>query len=215
MVVALEEAHRMKRGKREKLLHIEEFPDDEELVERIKQGDEKAFEILMTKHKRRVFMIAFHSTKNYEDAEDITQEVFFRAYRSIPSWEPRANFSTWLYKVTTNLCIDYHRARVRRRMESVDDEESKLPDLRAEDLASDPEKVTEENEIRRIINKAIEENLSGRQRDAFILYHYGGLQVKEVAEVLGVAEGTVKMHLFRAMTKLRKALKPLRDKGEI
>lgn len=201
--------------KRKGKLEIEELPEDEELIKRIKEGDERAFELLMRKYKRRVYLIALQSTKSHEDAEDITQEVFIRVFKSIPSWEPRASFSTWLYKVTNHLCVDYHRSRVRQRVESVDDEEAAVPEPRAEDLASHPNRVAEEREIRRLIDEVIRKNLSGRQRDAFILYYYGGLQVKEVAEVLGVAEGTVKMHLFRAVSKIREALKPLREKGEI
>lgn len=206
---------RLMGEKKKRKLNIEELPEDEELIKRIKEGDERAFELLMRKYKRRVYLIALQSTKSHEDAEDITQEVFIRVFKSIPSWEPRASFSTWLYKVTSHLCVDYHRSRVRQRVESVDDEEAAVPEPRAEDLASHPDRVAEEREIRRLIDEVIQKNLSGRQRDAFILYYYGGLQVKEVAEVLGVAEGTVKMHLFRAVSKIREALKPLKERGEI
>ena len=188
--------------------------DDADLIVAAQNGDTKAFDELVKRYKSRVYLLAYHQTRSHEDALDITQEAFVRAYLALPKWEPKASWYTWLYKITRNLCIDYHRARSRRRTESLDEPESSIPEPMTADLASNPERVSQENELAAIIHRAVEE-LSDRQRDVFMLHHYGGLQVKEVAETLDIAEGTAKIHLFRAVAKLRDILGPMRERNEI
>lgn len=193
-------------------LDLKDAPDTE-LIEAAQAGNTHAFDALVRRYKSRVFMLAHQRTKSYEDALDITQETFVRAYLALPTWKPQASWYTWLYRITHNLCIDYHRARTRRRTESLDEPESTTPEPVTTDLYSSPDRVAEENELAGRIRQAMDE-LSDRQRDVFLLHHYGGLQVKEVAKTLDIAEGTAKIHLFRAVAKLRELLRPFHDHAD-
>lgn len=186
---------------------------DTELIEAAQKGDTLAFDELVRRYKTRVFMLAYQKTKSYEDALDITQETFVRAYLALPKWEPKASWYTWLFRITYNLCIDYHRSRNRRRTESLDEPESTLPEP-VSDEGQNPANVAEENERAHIIRSAVD-TLSGRQREVFLLHHYGGMQVKDVAAMLDIAEGTAKIHLFRAVAKLRDLLRPLKERHDI
>ncbi len=188
--------------------------EDEILITKFKEGDQDAFSKLMGKYKTFIFSYVRRKTSSDDDADDITQEVFVNVYKALPKWQPRASFKTWLYTIARNRCIDYHRARARRRFHYIDDDEEFTPILQATDIYSNPEKMAEESELRRIISEAIEQ-LSPKQKEVFILYRYQGLQIKEIAETLGIAEGSVKVHHHRAMKKLKIILAPLREKGEI
>ncbi len=188
--------------------------DDEILVTQFKAGSQKAFDTLMKRYERRIFGYLLRSVRNYEDAEELTLEVFFKAYRALPSWQPKAKFSTWLYTIASNLSIDYHRSKARKPEFIFEDEEIIETRLVATDISSNPEKQLEEKERGRIIREAVDE-LSSKQKSVFMLTRYEGLQIKEVAETLGMAEGTVKIHLHRAMKKLQTILQPLWDNNEI
>lgn len=180
------------------------------IVKRFQSGDPSAFDDLMKKYKKRIFAYVFRFVNNWEDTEDLTQIIFIKVFQALPRWKPRAKFSTWLYKIAHNVCIDYHRAKSRKRPSySIDDEEIVYGTPSADDIYSDPGKVVVEKETGKMIRDALE-HLSDRQRDVFVLYHYEGLKVREIAEALGIAEGTVKIHQHRAMEKLRELLRPLR-----
>jgi len=207
------ESEREKVEGRFSTLDWRESPDAD-LIAAAQHGVTQAFDVLVERYKSRVFLLAYHQTRSHEDALDITQEAFVRAYLALPKWEPKASWYTWLYRIVRNLCIDYHRARKRRRTESLDEPESSIVEPMTADLFSNPERMTQEDELAGIIRTAVAQ-LSDRQRDVFLLHHYGGLQVKEVAQVLDIAEGTAKIHLFRAVAKLRQLLGPLRDRNEI
>lgn len=181
--------------------------DDEILVERIKNGDLSAFDELMKKYYRQISLLAYKMTGSYEDAEDIAQEVFARVFKAIPSWKPKASFYTWLRTVTTNLCIDYHRAKVRHQTQSIDDIENPIANL-STDLAYSPLDNVEANDLRRMVLKAADE-LSPQQRKAFMLCHYGGLSREEAAQIMNCAVGTIKAHLSRATAKMRDLLKDI------
>jgi len=185
--------------------------DDKDLglVQRFQAGDSSAFDELMEKYKKRMFSYVYKSVKNWEDTEDLVQEIFVKVFQALSRWEPKAKFSTWLYTIAHNVCIDFHRANSRKGPSySIDDEDIIHGMPPVDDVYSDPEKVAIEKEIRDRIQEALEQ-LSGRQKEVFVLYHYQGLKVREIAEVLGLAEGTVKIHQHRAMEKLRNILEPL------
>jgi len=187
---------------------------DAELISMAQMGDTRAFDVLVKRYRGRVYLLAYHQTKSHEDALDITQEAFIRAYKALPKWQPKASWFTWVYKIARNLCIDFHRSRNRRRTDSLDEPESTVPEPTTTDLMSDPGRTTQESELSGIIHEAVE-TLSTRQREVFVLHHYGGLQVKEVADTLDIAEGTAKIHLFRAVAKLREILGPMRARDDI
>jgi RNA polymerase sigma-70 factor (ECF subfamily) len=193
---------------------MDKLIDDEMLVAQFKSGSQKAFDELMKRYERRIFGYLLRSVRNYEDAEELTLEVFFKAYRALGSWEPKAKFSTWLYTIASNLSIDYHRSKSRKPVFMLEDEDVIEKRLVATDISSNPEKHLEDKECGRIIREAVDE-LSSKQKAVFMLTRYEGLQIKEVAETLGLAEGTVKIHLHRAMKKLQTILRPLWENNEI
>ena len=193
---------------------MDKLIDDEMLVAQFKSGSQKAFDELMKRYERRIFGYLLRSVRNYEDAEELTLEVFFKAYRALNSWEPKAKFSTWLYTIASNLSIDYHRSKSRKPVFMLEDEDVIEKRLVATDISSNPEKHLEDKECGRIIREAVDE-LSSKQKAVFMLTRYEGLQIKEVAETLGLAEGTVKIHLHRAMKKLQTILRPLWENNEI
>ena len=193
---------------------MDKLIDDEMLVAQFKSGSQKAFDELMKRYERRIFGYLLRSVRNYEDAEELTLEVFFKAYRALNSWEPKAKFSTWLYTIASNLSIDYHRSKSRKPVFMLEDEDVIEKRLVATDISSNPEKYLEDKERGRIIREAVDE-LSSKQKAVFMLTRYEGLQIKEVAETLGIAEGTVKIHLHRAMKKLQTILRPLWENNEI
>ncbi len=193
---------------------MDKLIDDEMLVTQFKSGSQKAFDELMKRYERKIFGYLLRSVRNYEDAEELTLEVFFKAYRALTSWEPKAKFSTWLYTIASNLAIDYHRSKARKPVYMLEDEDVIEARVVATDISSNPEKQLEEKELGRIIREAVDE-LSSKQKAVFMLTRYEGLQIKEVAETLGMAEGTVKIHLHRATKKLQTLLRPLWENNEI
>ncbi len=184
--------------------------DDKILVAQFKVGDQNAFSKIMKKYNVRIFSYVRYKVKNYEDAKDITQDIFVKVFKALPNWEPKATFQTWLYTIARNRCIDHFRARSRRTTYSLDDDEQ-IDIPVATGIRSNPEKIAREGEIGMYIRNALSQ-LSPKQRDVFTLYHYEGLQIKDIAEVLGISEGTVKVHHHRAMKKLKEILEPVRDK---
>jgi len=185
--------------------------DDNILVAQFKAGAQNAFSKIMEKYNARIFSYARRYINNNEDAQDITQDIFIKVFKALPNWEPKATFQTWLYTIARNRCIDHFRARSRRTTYSLDDDDEQIDMPVATSLRSNPERMAREREIGRYIRNALTQ-LSPKQRDVFILYHYEGLQIKDIAKVLGISEGTVKVHHHRAMKKLNEILGPLKDK---
>ncbi len=181
---------------------------DEQLIEQFRQGSVQAFERLMQRYRDDICAYAYRHAKSYEDAEDIAQEVFAKVYRALPAWKPQASFKTWLYTIARNLCTDHHRGRIRRPTQSLEALQADSSDEpTAPDSANDPVRNLEESEIHTVIAEALDQ-LSDQQKEVFVLYHYQHLQIKEIAKVLEIADGTVKMHRHRAMKKLRILLEP-------
>jgi RNA polymerase sigma-70 factor (ECF subfamily) len=183
---------------------------DTELILQSQHGNMDAFEQLIQRYDKRVFTIAAGYVHSAEDAKDIYQEVFMRVYRGLPKFESRSEFGTWLYRITTNVCLTY-RAR-RRREPSVfgrdhDTEEAHgaHPSLNDETSAR---RMGEDDEISRRVEKALD-RLSPRQRLVFTLRHYDGRKLAEIATMLGCSVGTVKKYLFEATARLRGQLKDL------
>ena len=193
---------------------MDRIVEDEMLVAQFQAGRPDAFDDLMKRYKGQIYAYLLRSVKSYEDAEELTIEVFFKAYRALDTWKPQARFSTWLYKIAHNLSIDFHRAKSRRPTYSLDDEELSINEPAAVDLWSNPEWEIEEKDRHRVIREAIDQ-LSPKQKAVFILNRYQGLQIKEITEVLGMAEGTVKIHLHRAVKKLQTLLLPLWEGNDI
>src|SRR5262249_867402 len=161
---------------------------------RARQGDSEAFRARVERHSRRVFRLAFRMTGNEQDAEDVVQESLLRAYRQLGRFESRANFGTWLYRITANCAVDLMRARQARhdqsRAESLDG-----PGVELSSDAPNPERLSESSEIQRRVAQAMAA-LSPLERAAFTLRHYEGRSIDEISRALGLGTSTAKHSVF-------------------
>jgi RNA polymerase sigma factor (sigma-70 family) len=180
--------------------------DENKLVQLAAKGDDRAFEELVALYEKRVYTMALRMTGNQDDAYDISQEAFIRMYRSLKGFKGDAKFSTWVYRIVSNLCIDFNRKAKRIKqvpLESTDEDEPFT--ITISDDRFDPERNLERSEIVRAINRALD-TLSEEHKEIFILRELNGLSYAEIAEVMMIEEGTVKSRLFRAREKMRTAL---------
>lgn len=186
---------------------VQAFPDDAQLVEQFQQGDESVFDKLVVRYHDRVCRLAQRFVPNVEDALDITQDAFIRAYQGLPNFKRKSQFYSWLYRITVNLCIDFLRKSARREMINYTLESDDLPMMNIADLnLRPPTQAVEDKELLAYLRKAIMQ-LAPKQREVFILRHWEGLSLKEIANTLGRSSGTVKAHLFHAHRNLRKLLR--------
>ena len=184
---------------------------DAELVRRVKAGQTEAYAPLVERYQERAVHLAFSLVHHWEDARDLSQEAFVKAFRQVASFREEAKFSTWFYRIVVNTCRDFQRRARWRQWRSLDtpsadDEETSLFDALPSDGAS-PDAQAADRELGDALTRAIE-RLPTRQRMAFTLRHLEGLSIEEAAEVLQCAPGTVKAHLFHATAKLQKRLQP-------
>jgi len=180
--------------------------DETELVRLASGGDEQAFEQLVRQYERRVYTTALRLVGNPDDAYDISQEAFIRVYRSLKGFKGEAKFSTWIYRIVSNLCIDFNRRSKRINQISLeyDDEEEQF-EIPVPDDRYDPSKEFDRREIAHAIEEALS-CLTHEHREIFILRELNGLSYAEIADIMRIEEGTVKSRLFRAREKLRLAL---------
>lgn len=190
-------------------------PDDRELILRARAGEMEAFEELVCRYDRQVLRLAMRFTRNEDQAKDVYQEVFLKVFKSLDSFAFKSRFSTWLYRVATNVSLSHISSEKRHRQVSLDGSGSaKAPEDRRtqvhQQLVSQPEseKRAFSREISDRIQKALEA-LSSQQRAVFVLRHYEGQRLREIAKVLECAEGTVKKHLFTATMRMREQLKEI------
>lgn len=179
--------------------------DDAAAVARAREGHEDGFQLLVERHSRHVFRLAMRMTGRAEDAEDVVQETFIRAFRQLSRFEARSNFSTWLYRIAYNCAIDFIRARPHR--ESAEERET----LEAmSDVVSTPDAhdMAYAGEISERVQLALN-GLSPKERAAFLLRHYHGHSIEEIGASLGMKTNATKHSIFRAVKKMRVALEEL------
>lgn len=182
------------------------LPDDLELVKRASQGDDGAFETIVAKYERQVYNLALRTLLDPEDARDVVQEVFLRVYEKLPDFRGESAFSTWLYRITVNLCVDAIRQRQKSWSYSLD-----APYLDKGAPLQVPQKgppIEDEVESRVLLEKIAEvlRDLSPEHRTMLVLAHIKGLSYVEISEITGVPMGTVKSRLARARWALKKLL---------
>ncbi len=182
--------------------------DDAELIEQFQNGDTAAFDTLFTRYQKRTFRLVQRFVSNPEDASDLTQDAFIRAYQGLGDFKSQCQFYSWLYRITVNLCIDFLRKKSRSEVLLYDSDESgELPMANIADPRSEsPAKAVENKELRAHIRRAVR-RLPPKQRQIFILRHWNGLSLKDIAAVVGRSDGTVKAHLLHAHRNLRKHLR--------
>lgn len=172
------------------------------------QGNKEVLKVLFEENKKKIFSLAYQYVKNAEDAEDILQETFIKAYRSLHKFNTQdgMSFSPWLYRIGINCSIDYLRRNKKRKEKN--SHVNNLENISLSNTTSNPEHVRGQKEIREKINQSLNK-LSGQQRMVFILRHYQEFSTKEIAEYLNCTEGSVKKQLFRAVSALKEHLKGL------
>jgi RNA polymerase sigma-70 factor (ECF subfamily) len=189
--------------------------NDAELIRAAQQGDKAAFEELVRQYDRPVLRLALHLTGSEQEAQDIYQEAFLKVYRNLGSFRFECSFYTWIYRIVSNLCMDYlRRKQVRKedpsvRTSSEGEEFDLLDQVPDERSGASPEHDLMRREMGRRIAKALVK-LSPRERMVFEMKHYQGLKLRTIGEALNTTEETAKNTLFRATQKLRAALADLK-----
>lgn len=176
---------------------------DNELVERVRGGDDEAFRLLVERHSRPLYRSAYRITGNAADADDVVQESFLRAYRAIAKFDARASFSTWINRIAINCSLDLIDSR--RRREDRLDGEDELAMVASHDAS--PDRVALGSEMQRAVAAAMD-GLTGNERTAFVLRHFEGMPLEEIGNVLGTRLNATKNTIFRAVKKLRHQLQP-------
>lgn len=178
------------------------------LVSRSKAGDIAAFEELIGAYQKKIFNLAYRIIGNYDDAADLAQEALIRIFRSIGGFKEQSSFSTWIYRITTNVCLDEIRKRKSKKEYSLD-EEVQVDDgqLKRQVMSEDPgpDEVYEREELRNMVKNAIDK-LPEEQKLVITLRDIQGLSYDEIAEVLDCPGGTVKSRINRARQALKKVL---------
>ncbi|MFQ5510821.1 MAG: RNA polymerase sigma factor [Candidatus Krumholzibacteriia bacterium] len=184
---------------------------DQELISKVQRGETSAFDELVYRYDRQVLSIASSFTNDPEDARDIYQEVFLRVFRSLSGFQFRSEFSTWLYRIVTNVCLTHQRRNKSRTFVSLEEElETQAHAVEASPARGpqpvSPDRHAQNAEISKYIHAALA-TLSPQQKLVFTLKHYQGYKLREIASMMECTEGTVKKYLFTATDKMRKRLK--------
>jgi len=196
------------------IFYGEKFILNNHLINKVKSGDTHAFKKLFESYKDQIYNLCFRFVNTREEAEDLCQEVFFKIYKSIDSFKSRSKLSTWIYRITVNLCLNYKRKENKfRRLFEGDSFEgfgSELNENLSAPLCDRPDFFLEQKEREKIVQQAIN-SLPSNQRVALILQRYEGMSIQEIAEVLGCSVSSIQSRLSRAKENLCKRLMPFLD----
>ena len=173
------------------------------IIRRVQHGDTEAFSVLVAAYEKNVFNVALQMTGNREDAQDMAQEAFLKAYNSLPSFRGDSKFSSWLYRIVSNVCLDFKRRQSRRPSSSltVEDDEGETLQLDIADESQSPEALLERKLTREAVRRGLA-SLPDEQRQILLLREIQGLSYEEIAEAMDLEPGTVKSRIFRARKKL-------------
>ena len=195
-------------------LNIEEIPeeasapDDGALVLRSQQGDVRAFDELVEKYHGKIYGLTYNMTSNREDAEDLTQEVFVKAFEALPRFRGNSSFYTWLYRIAVNKTINYRKKRNRKRTLSLDqfDQEIKGDDVYHDLTAKgSPLRSMSLSELQEKLNEALQ-HLSEKHRTVVVMHDMQGIPHEEIAKVVKASVGTVRSRLFYARRQMQTEL---------
>jgi RNA polymerase sigma-70 factor (ECF subfamily) len=182
-------------------------PDDAAAVAKARGGDQDAFRVLVERHSRTIYRLAYRMTGRAEDAEDVVQETLVRAYRQLGRFEARSNFATWLYRIGFNCAIDYMRARPQRESAETDE---KLEQMAKSSKGPTTDDLVYAGEIGERVQEALGA-LSPQERAAFLMRHYHGCSIEEICSTLDLKSNAAKHSIVRAVKKMRAALRPLME----
>lgn len=189
---------------------------ERDLIRRAKQGDMLAFEELILKHEKIVYNVALRMMNHSEDARDISQEVFLKAYRNLANFDERSAFSTWLYRITHNTCIDEMRKRKGKQSYSLEEElenEDGSMQRQIADEGDTPEESLLREEQKSEILQALD-TLSEEHKAAIILRDVKGLSYEEISEILELSLGTVKSRISRARNQCKTEILKMREQND-
>ena len=173
------------------------------IIRRVQHGDTEAFSLLVAAYEKNVFNVALQMTGNREDAQDMAQEAFLKAYSSLSSFRGDSKFSSWLYRIVSNVCLDFRRRQGRRPSSSltVEDDEGENIQLDIADESQSPEALLERKMTREAVRAGLQQ-LPDEQRQILLLREIQGLSYEEISDVLDLEVGTVKSRIFRARKRL-------------
>lgn len=183
------------------------------LLDRAKAGDVTAFEELIDSYQKKVFNLALRIIGNYDDAADLAQETFVRIFKAISNFKEQSSFSTWVYRITTNVCLDEIRKRKNKKFVSLDEDiHMDDGDMKRQVVSEDPgpDDAAERAEVRRVVNNAINK-LPEDQRAVITLRDLHGMSYEEIAKILDCPGGTVKSRINRARMALKNVLSSERE----
>jgi RNA polymerase sigma-70 factor (ECF subfamily) len=183
----------------------------DQLIERCLSGDETAWEEIVRLHWRKVFNVAYKFVGKHDEAEDLTQDIFLKIFRSLSTFDRRANFQTWLISVSRNLCIDHYRS-VRKERETVDRDRD-AGDVAATSKEISPYAALEHTDRRLLLRRALDE-LPPTLRVAVLLRDIRELSYQEIAQQLALPEGTVKSRINRGRLELARQIRRIEDMGQ-
>lgn len=187
---------------------LDDGPSDDELVLKAQQGDVHAFDTLVERYHDKIYGLTYNMTSNREDAEDLTQEVFVKAYEALPRFKGKSSFYTWLYRIAVNKTINYRKKRNRKRALSLDsfDQEVKMDDVYHDLTAKgSPLRSMSLSELQIKLNEALQK-LSEKHRTVVVMHDMQGIPHEEIAKVVGASVGTVRSRLFYARRQMQSDL---------
>jgi RNA polymerase sigma-70 factor (ECF subfamily) len=188
---------------------VEGSASSDSLIARCLAGDQDAWEAIVRQHWRRVFNVAYKFVGKHDEAEDLAQDIFLKIFRSLATFDRRANFQTWLISVSRNLCIDHYRS-VRKERETVD-RHVEAADVAAAAADAGPHRALERRDLRALLREAFE-RLPPALRTAVLMRDIQELSYQEIAERLGLPEGTVKSRINRGRLELGRQLRRLQGR---
>lgn len=187
-------------------------PKDTVLVERTKDGDASAFDELVRRYSPRVYGLVYNMTSNHEETNDLLQDIFLKAYRSIKGFRGDSSFYTWIHTIGINMTINFLKKRNRRRGPSLDDIDARIendPNFIEATATTDPRREANLSELQKRLNEVMQK-LSHDHRAVVTMFDVQGMPHAEIAKILGISEGTVRSRLFYAHRQLQNYLEEFR-----
>ena len=184
---------------------------DAAVVAQVLAGDKEAFRLLVDRHTRSIYSVAYRMTGNQQDAEEILQETFLRAYKSLARFELRSSFATWLYRIAVNRSLDFLKAKKMNESYPISENPGAEPgeqEIQLPETGPGPERLLLSTEARERISRALG-LLSPAERVAFTMRHMEGRSIEEISQSLNIRTSAAKNSIFRAVQKLRQQLEPL------